>query len=239
MTLIKIDNLTKKFNNKEVLTGINLNIEQGKTKVIMGGSGCGKTTLIRCISRLEEADSGAIYFHGQDITKPETNLHQLRQKIGFVFQNFALFRHLSVLDNVSLGLQVVQKMSKKEAKEKAAHYLKKFAMELHLSKHPNQLSGGQKQRVALARALVMEPEVVIFDEPTSALDPMMTREVALLINSLQDEQITLICVTHDISLAEQISKQISFMSHGVITQESSLAELKDSENQVIRDFFMS
>ncbi len=238
MPLIEIRNLEKQFNRNTVLGGINLDIDKGDIKVIMGPSGCGKTTLIMCINRLIEPSAGSIYFHGVDITNADTNIRALRKRIGFVFQNFALYRHLSVLDNVTLALRKLNGLNRVEANEKAMHELANFEMASHFDKYPSQLSGGQKQRVALARALVMEPEVLIVDEPTSALDPVMTREVAKLINKLRDENITLVCVTHDVPMAEHISDSVIFMEKGIIRAEGNIQHtLRRHADSSIRDFF--
>ena len=237
MAQIEIRNLVKNFNQKEVLSGISLDIELGTTKVIMGPSGCGKTTLVRCLNRLVEPDSGLIQFEGQNIMNPSTNLSQLRQKIGYVFQNFALYRHLTVLNNVTLGLKIVLSMSSKHASEKAMQVLEKFDMHNHSEKYPSQLSGGQKQRVALARALAMDSNTLVFDEPTSALDPIRTRDVANLIKQLSKENITLICVTHDVLLAQQISDNIVFLDHGKIKASGSVESLKNNSDPAIQNFF--
>ena len=238
MALIEIRNLVKKFDQKTVLAGINLDVDDGDVKVIMGPSGCGKTTLIMCLNRLVESTSGAIYFRGVDITKPDTNVRDLRKNIGFVFQHFALYRHLSVLDNVTLGLRKLAGMRRSAAKEKAMYELAKLEMDSHHDKYPSQLSGGQKQRVALARALSMSPDVLVFDEPTSALDPVMTREVASIINKLRSESVTILCVTHDVSLAEQISNNVVFLDKGMVKAEGSINQLaRDHADSAIRDFF--
>lgn len=221
-----------------MLSGVNLEIENGDIKVLMGSSGCGKTTLIRCLNKLVEPTSGSIYFHGKNITVPNVDVRALRQNIGFVFQNFALYRHLSVLDNVTLGLKVLRKMCRLDAKNKAMYELSKLDMSSHSDKYPSQLSGGQKQRVALARALAMDPDVIVFDEPTSALDPIMTREVAFLINQLRNQKVTILCVTHDVALASQISDKVVFLSQGKVMAEGSLEYLsKTHPNPLIRDFF--
>lgn len=240
MALIEIRNLKKTFDEKVIFSGINLDIEKGDIKVIMGPSGCGKTTLIMCMNRLIEPTAGAIYFHGQDITQGEVDLRALRQRIGFVFQSFALYRHLSVLDNVTLALRKLRGLSRAQANQQAMHELARFDMAAHFDKFPAQLSGGQKQRVALARALVMEPEVLIFDEPTSALDPVMTREVATLINQLQDDKVTIVCVTHDVLMAQQIAQSVVFMDHGSVKAQGNIDELmRTHADERLRDFFGS
>lgn len=238
MALIEVRKLSKHFHGKSVLSDIDFDVHSGCTKVVMGPSGCGKTTLIMCLIRLVEPSAGAIYFHGADITRPEADLRALRLKIGFVFQNFALYRHLTALDNITLGLRKLKGMKRMEAREKALHELARFDMAAHAGSYPMQLSGGQKQRVALARALAMDPEVLIFDEPTSALDPVMTREVAGIITRLQDEKITMICVTHDVALADRISDQLVFLDQGMVKAEGSVLHFaRDHADPAIRDFF--
>lgn len=234
MSILHIRNLVKVFDGHVVLNGIDLVINAGDTLVIMGPSGCGKTTLIRCMNLLERPDQGTLRFHEEDMLAPELDLRKLRRKIGFVFQNFALYRHLNVLDNVTLGLRKLQGKSREEARTLALEELAYFEMDAHARKFPAQLSGGQKQRVALARTLVMKPEIVILDEPTSALDPLMSQEVALLIKKLEARKITTVCVTHDIAFAEQISRNVVFMYAGkivaqgpveVLAQQSGIAEV--------------
>lgn len=236
MSLISIRKLVKKYEDNYVLAGIDLEIESGEVKVIMGPSGCGKTTLIMCLNRLVEPDSGEIYLHGKNIMDPEVNIQHLRKKIGFVFQSFALYRHLTVRENITLGLRKLCGMNRLQANERAMHELARFEMVVHADKLPKQLSGGQKQRVALARSLSMDPEVLIFDEPTSALDPIMTREVASLINGLHGS-VTLVCVTHDVLLAEQISDNVVFLDKGIVWAEGSIQALKQQQLVSIRDFF--
>jgi polar amino acid transport system ATP-binding protein len=238
MGLIEVRKLDKHYDGKSVLSGIDLAIHGGDTKVIMGPSGCGKTTLIMCMMRLVEPSAGAVYFHGADMTRPEADIRAFRQKIGFVFQHFALYRHLTALDNITLGLRKLKRMTWKAAREKAMHELARFDMASHADSHPMRLSGGQKQRVALARALSMDPELLIFDEPTSALDPVMTREVASIINRLQDEKVTMICVTHDVALADRVSEQLVFLDQGKVKAEGSMLHLsRDHDDPAIRDFF--
>ncbi|WP_254865976.1 amino acid ABC transporter ATP-binding protein [Pseudomonas fluorescens] len=225
MSILQISNLVKTFGDHAVLNGIDLTVHAGDTLVIMGPSGCGKTTLIRCMNLLERPDQGSILFHGEDLLRPQLDIRKLRKNIGFVFQNFALYRHLSVLDNITLGLRKLQGKSREEARALALEELAYFDMAAHEKKFPAQLSGGQKQRVALARALVMKPEIVILDEPTSALDPLMSQEVALLIKKLEARKITTVCVTHDIAFADQISQNVVFMYAGKIVAQGSVAQL--------------
>lgn len=240
MPLIAVHNLVKDFDGHRVLNGINLAVHEGELKVVMGPSGCGKSTLLRCLNRLVEPTSGRIHFRGEDITAPEVDLRALRQSIGFVFQQFALYRHLSVLDNVTLALLKLRGLSKTEAEEKALHELNRLGIAAHRDKYPSQISGGQKQRVALARALAMDPAVVFFDEPTSALDPVMSREVADLINQMRNENVTMLCVTHDLRLARQISDRVVFLDEGLVKAEDSIDHLCNvHSDKKINDFFSS
>ncbi|QKQ26449.1 amino acid ABC transporter ATP-binding protein [Candidatus Reidiella endopervernicosa] len=214
MALIEIRDLVKKFDQQITLDGINLDVVEGEVKVVMGPSGCGKSTLLRCINRLVEFDSGTIHVRGKNICDSDVDVRALRQSIGFVFQQFALYRHLTVMDNVTLGLRKLRGMRRAEAEEKAMHELVRLDMAEHRDKYPSQISGGQKQRVALARALAMDPAVVVLDEPTSALDPVMSREVGQLIERLNSENVTMLCVTHDLRLASAIAERVTFLDKG-------------------------
>lgn len=237
MALIQVRNLVKVFNGQTVLSNINLDIVEGDIKVLMGASGSGKSTLLRCLNRLIEPTSGSILFKGKEVLGPNVDVRALRQQIGFVFQQFALYSHLSVINNVTLGLVKIKGMSRTEAKEKALYELSHFGMVSHQDKYPSQLSGGQKQRVAIARALAMNPAVLVLDEPTSALDPVMSRDVAVLINRLHDEGITMICVTHDLTLASQIADEVMFLDHGVIRANDRIENLKRHADLDIQAFF--
>jgi polar amino acid transport system ATP-binding protein len=238
MTVISLQNLSKKFGDQVVLAGINLDLAQGQVKVLMGSSGSGKSTLLRCLNRLVEPTSGSIQFKGKDILGPNVDVRALRKQIGFVFQQFALYSHLTVLENVTLALRKLEGMGAKEANEKAVHELSQFEMTPHQSKYPSQLSGGQKQRVAIARALAMDPAVLLLDEPTSALDPVMSRDVGDLINRLHDKGITMICVTHDLSLASAISDRVLFLDKGVIRADERIEVLaNDHSDPELQAFF--
>ena len=238
MALIRIRDLIKRFDRQTVLDGVNLDVHEGEVKVVMGPSGCGKSTLLRCINRLVEFDSGTIHVGSQDIAAPGLDVRTLRQSIGFVFQQFALFRHLTVQENVTLGLRKLRGMGRAQAEEKARHELARLNMADHREKYPAQLSGGQKQRVALARALAMDPAVVVLDEPTSALDPVMSREVAQLIEQLNRENVTMLCVTHDLALANSIADRVTFLDRGVVRAEESIVHLSNHHpDEKVRAFF--
>lgn len=238
MALLEVRHLNKSFGDRTVLEDVSFDLSEGRVKAIMGPSGCGKSTLLRCINRLIEPTSGSIMFRGQDVTGRDTDVRALRQMIGFVFQNYALYRHLSVLDNVSLALLKLKRMSIREAEVKALYELERMDVAQLRHSFPSQLSGGQKQRVAIARALAMDPAVLFFDEPTSALDPIMSREVASAINHLRSEKVTVLCVTHDFELACSIADRIIFLSGGRVRAEDSGDNLRNHyADQEIRAFF--
>ncbi|MFS2301315.1 amino acid ABC transporter ATP-binding protein [Pectobacterium versatile] len=225
MTLIELREVSKTLGSKKVLDNLNLQIEHGEIKIVMGPSGCGKTTLLRCLAQLEKPDTGTLFFHGNNVADKKFNILDFRKKIGFVFQNYALYRHLNVMDNITLALRKVFNVSDRDARNKALYELERLGMEEHSMKYPSQLSGGQQQRVALIRALVTDPEIIVFDEPTSALDPLMTREVGSLIKQLHRRKVTILCVTHDIRLAKQLCDRVTFLNYGRIRAEGSFAEL--------------
>lgn len=238
MALLEVKGLVKRFGDRTVLKGIDFSLAEGETKVIMGPSGCGKSTLLRCLNRLIDPDEGQILFRGEDVTRADTDVRLLRQRIGFVFQQFALYRHLTALENVTLALRKLKGLSSRDADEKAMLELRRMDMEEHRAKYPAQLSGGQKQRVAIARALAMDPAVLFFDEPTSALDPEMSREVVALINRLRFEGVTMLCVTHDVLLARYVTAQVIFMDAGEIRAEDAPERLLSGHHDArIREFF--
>jgi polar amino acid transport system ATP-binding protein len=238
MALIEIRKLTKRFGETTILDGVDLDVAAGEVKVVMGRSGSGKSTLMRCINRLVEPTSGSIRVRGVEVTGGGVDIRKLRQSIGFVFQQFALYRHLSVEDNVMLALRHLKGWSRQEAREKARHELSRVEMTAHAAKYPAELSGGQKQRVALARALAMDPDVVFFDEPTSALDPLMVREVAILVNRLFLDGVTVLCVTHDVALARLISDRVVFLSGGRVHAEDAIERLSGAHpDPTVREFF--
>ena len=238
MTILEVRDLVKCYGERAVLDGVSLTLEEGEAKVIMGPSGCGTSTLLRCLNRLIEPTSGTILFDGEDVMRPGADVRALRSRIGFVFQNFALYRHLSVLDNVTLALRQLKKMPRREAEERALHELDRMDMTEQRDAYPASLSGGQGQRVAIARALAMDPKVLFFDEPTSALDPIMVREVVTLINRLYLDHVTILCVTHDLGLAKFISDRVVFLDQGKVHAEDLIENLlARGDDPVIDEFF--
>lgn len=216
MSLVKIENIHKNFGALKVLKDISLDVHKGEIVSIIGRSGAGKSTFLRCINGLESIQSGKIVVDGVDVGAPGTDLRKLRQKVGFVFQSFNLFPHLSVLDNITLALRIVNKMGRSQSSEIAANVLQKVGMEEKRAAFPDQLSGGQQQRVAIARSLAMNPELMLFDEITSALDPELIGEVLNVLDNLAQGGMTMILVTHEIGFARKISDHLVFMHQGVI-----------------------
>jgi polar amino acid transport system ATP-binding protein len=236
--ILEVRDLVKSYGGRAVLDGVSFALDEGEAKVIMGPSGCGKSTLLRCLNLLIEPTSGRILLDGKDVTSPDTDVRAMRSRIGFVFQNFALYRHMSVLDNVTLALRRLKNMPRREAEERALHELDRMEMADKSGAYPAALSGGQSQRVAIARALAMDPKVLFFDEPTSALDPIMVREVVSLINRLYLDGVTILCVTHDLTLAKHISDRVVFLDRGKVYAEDRIEDLlaRDSD-PVIDEFF--
>ena len=208
--MIKVVDLHKYFGKLEVLRGITEHVDQGEVISVIGPSGSGKSTFLRCINLLEEPTSGHILIEGTDITDPETDVNKLREKVGMVFQQFNLFPHKSVLENITLAPIKLGKMSVSEAEEKAYELLKRVGLYDKVNEYPNRLSGGQKQRVAIARALAMNPDIMLFDEPTSALDPEMVGEVLDVIKQLAAEGMTMVVVTHEMGFAREVSNRVLF-----------------------------
>ncbi|GAK74156.1 MAG: amino acid ABC transporter ATP-binding protein [Candidatus Phytoplasma asteris] len=219
--IIEITNLQKKYGTKVVLKDINLKIKQNEIITLIGASGAGKSSLLRCLNLLEEPDFGTILFEGTNILNPKYNVYNLRKKIGMVFQHFNLFAHKNVLNNCTLALTEVFKKSKEEAQTIAREKLQKVGLLDVSSQSIQTLSGGQKQRVAIARALCMNPEIILFDEPTASLDPQLTKEVLDIMTNLTHEKITIILVTHEIAFAQKISDRIVFMADGIILEEGT------------------
>lgn len=221
--MIEIKDLHKSFGELHVLNGINEHIEKGEKVVVIGPSGSGKSTFLRCMNLLETPTSGEIIFDGISITDPKTNINQMRQKMGMVFQHFNLFNNLSILDNMTLAPVRLKLKSKEEAREEAMSLLQRVGLEDKASVYPAQLSGGQKQRIAIVRALAMHPEVMLFDEPTSALDPEMVGEVLEVMKQLAREGMTMVVVTHEMGFAREVANRVLFMDGGVV-QESGTPE---------------
>lgn len=219
--IIQVQHLKKHFGQLEVLHDIDFDIRKGEVVTIIGSSGSGKSTMLRCINLLERLDGGKILYHNQDILDGHLNVNQYRSKVGMVFQSFNLFNNLSVLENCMIGQIKVLKKSKAEAKETALKYLKKVGMLDFVNASSTQLSGGQKQRVAIARALCMDPEVLLFDEPTSALDPEMVGGILDVMKELALEGLTMIAVTHEMAFAKDVSTRVVFMDKGVIAEQGT------------------
>ena len=235
--LIEVKGLEKHFKHVEVLRGINIDICKGDVVAVIGPSGSGNSTFLRCLNLLEEPTGGQIVFEGVDITSKETKIDQMRQKIGMVFQQFNLFTNMTVLDNVSAGPVLVKGMKKDEARKLAQSLLERVGLGDRGGAYPIQLSGGQQQRVAIARALAMQPDVMLFDEPTSALDPEMVHEVLDVIQQLAREGMTMVVVTHEMGFAREVANRVVFIDEGVIMEEAAPAEFFGSpKNPRLKDF---
>ena len=219
--------------------GISFDVNQGESVAIIGSSGSGKSTVLRCINRLIEPTEGEIYLKGEQINTPHTDVNNLRSRIGMVFQSFELFAHLRVLDNVTLGLRHVRKMSKGEAEERAMSVLERVDMLDRIGAYPGNLSGGQKQRVAIARALAMRPEVLLFDEPTSALDPELIGSVLETIRGLADEGMTMLIVTHEIGFARDVADRVIYMDEGVVAEEGPSSIINNPKSERLKKFLSS
>ena len=217
-TMIELRHVDKWYGQFQVLKDISLTVTKGERVVICGPSGSGKSTVIRCINRLEEHQKGQILVEGVELTAESKNVDHVRREVGMVFQQFNLFPHLSILDNLTLAPRRVRKQSRAEAEERAMVYLKRVRIAEQAHKFPSQLSGGQQQRVAIARALCMEPQIMLFDEPTSALDPEMIKEVLDVMVELAEDHMTMICVTHEMGFAKTVADKVIFMDHGQIVE---------------------
>ena len=216
--IIQIENMNKWYGQFHVLKNINLEVKQGEKIVICGPSGSGKSTMIRCINRLEEHQEGKIIVDGIELTHDVKDIEKIRREVGMVFQQFNLFPHLTILDNLTLGPIWVRKMPRRDAVELATKYLERVKIPEQIHKYPNQLSGGQQQRVAIARSLCMNPRIMLFDEPTSALDPEMIKEVLDVMIKLADEGMTMLCVTHEMNFARTVADCVIFMDEGEIIE---------------------
>lgn len=218
-TILKVENIHKSYGKESILKGISFELKKSETKVIIGPSGTGKSTLLRCINGLTKPDKGHIWLDGLDITTPGINIDNVRQEIGMVFQNFNLFTHLTALDNVRIGLIKVKKLPKKIATEKAMATLEKVGLAEKAYHYPAQLSGGQQQRVSIARALAMDPKLILFDEPTSALDPELIGEVLQVMKNLSESGMTMLVVSHEMGFARSVCDEIIFIEKGVIVEQ--------------------
>ena len=219
-SIIQINHLSKSFGQNEVLKDINFSVNKGDVTCIIGASGSGKSTMLRCINLLETPSGGEILYRGENILE-HRNVAAYRSRVGMVFQNFNLFNNMTALENCIIGQRTVLKIDKEEAKKNAMYYIDKVGMLKYINAKPRQLSGGQKQRIAIARALAMKPDVLLFDEPTSALDPQMVGEVLQVMRKLADEGLTMIVVTHEMAVARDVSNKVIFMDGGYIKEENN------------------
>lgn len=235
--MINVRNLYKSFGKNEVLKDINETIKKGEVVVIIGPSGSGKSTFLRCLNLLEEPTSGIINFEGEDITDKNVDINKIREKMGMVFQQFNLFPHKTVMENLTIGPTKIKNISNGEAIKKGSELLEKVGLLDKKNVYPNSLSGGQKQRIAIARALAMEPDVMLFDEPTSALDPEMVGEVLGVMKSLAKDGMTMIVVTHEMGFAKEVGDRILFMDEGRIIEEGTPEEIfQNPKNSRTKDF---
>lgn len=237
--MIRTVNLHKRFGSLQVLKGVNEHIKKGEVVSIVGPSGGGKSTFLRCLNMLEIPDEGQIFFEGVEITDKKTNVNIHRQKMGMVFQQYNVFPHLTVKDNITLAPILLKKKTKQEAEEMAKELLVRVGLLDKIDEHPSRLSGGQKQRLAIIRALAMEPDVMLFDEPTSALDPEMVGEVLDVIKKLVQTGMTTVIVTHEMGFAREVSNRVLFMDGGVIAEEGTPDELFNSPKNPRTKEFLS
>ena len=234
---IRVRGLQKSFQDVSVLKGIDIDIHKGDVVCVIGASGSGKSTFLRCLNLLEQPTGGSIYFEGADLTDKKVDLNLHRQKMGMVFQQFNLFPHMSILENLTCAPVLLKKATPEQAKAKAMDLLARVGLADRADSYPNQLSGGQKQRVAIVRALCMEPDVMLFDEPTSALDPEMVGEVLQVMKELADSGMTMIVVTHEMGFAREVGNRILFMDEGKIVEQGSPAEVfGNPKNPRLQDF---
>lgn len=237
--MIKVRNLKKSFGTNEVLKDINIHIDPSEVVVVIGPSGSGKSTFLRCLNLLENVTDGQVIIDGQDLTDKNTDINKVRREVGMVFQQFNLFPHKTVLQNIILSPMKVKKVSESDAKELALELLRKVGLEDKASVYPDSLSGGQKQRVAIARALAMEPKIMLFDEPTSALDPEMVGEVLEVMKGLAKEGMTMVVVTHEMGFAKEVGDRVIFMDGGYIVEENIPSELFTSPQEERTKSFLS
>jgi polar amino acid transport system ATP-binding protein len=229
--LVRLEAVRKSFGDNLVLGGIDLEVATGEVLVVIGPSGSGKSTLLRCVNLLERLDSGRIFFEGQEITRPGADLSAVRQRIGMVFQQFNLFPHLKVIDNLTLASRKIRRQPRDETEERARELLARVGLEEKAAQHPHQLSGGQQQRVAIARALMMEPHVVLFDEVTSALDPELVGEVLVVMRDLAHSGMTMLVVTHEMQFARDVGDRLVFMDGGRIVEQGRPSDVLDAPEE--------
>ncbi|MCM3741543.1 amino acid ABC transporter ATP-binding protein [Oceanobacillus luteolus] len=237
--MIEVKSLKKSFGKLEVLKDINIDVAPQEVVCVIGPSGSGKSTLLRCMNRLEEPTAGEIFIEEDNLTDTKTNINQLRQRMGMVFQQFNLFPHKTVMENITMGPQRLKGKSKTEVKELGSQLLEKVGLVDKAKVYPDNLSGGQKQRVAIARALAMEPSIMLFDEPTSALDPEMVGEVLQVMKDLAEDGMTMVIVTHEMGFAKEVADRVIFMDEGFIVEEGSPAELFDNPQHERTKSFLS
>ncbi len=237
--MITVNNLHKHFGKLEILNGIDEHIKKGEKVVIIGPSGSGKSTFLRCLNLLEQPTKGEIYIDGECITEKGTNVNKIREKMGMVFQQFNLFPHLTIMDNITLAPIKVKKMDKAEAEKLAMELLERVGLTDKAQAYPAQLSGGQQQRIAIARALAMNPEIMLFDEPTSALDPEMVGEVLSVMKDLADAGMTMVVVTHEMGFAREVASRVLFMDEGVIVEQGTPEEIFDNPQNERTQSFLS
>lgn len=239
MLVINIQNLNKTFGDNEVLKDINLEVNKGEVVAIIGPSGSGKSTLLRCMNLLETPTKGHVIFDGNDLTEKGVHLDQLRQKMGMVFQNFNLFPHKKVIENIVLAPKMLKNNSNDKLYEEAHSLLEKVGLKDKANVYPNSLSGGQKQRVAIARALAMHPEVLLFDEPTSALDPEVVGDVLKVMKDLAKEGMTMVVVTHEMNFAKDVSDKVIFMADGVVVESGTPIQIFENPQHERTQNFLS
>ncbi len=235
--MISVKKLKKSFHGVEVLKGIDAEIDRGEVVCVIGPSGSGKSTFLRCLNLLEKPTEGHIFFEGDDLTDPKINLNLHRQKMGMVFQQFNLFPHMSIMENLTCAPVMLKKMTKEQAQNKALELLGKVGLQDRAQDYPRQLSGGQQQRVAIVRALCMEPDVMLFDEPTSALDPEMVGEVLEVMKNLARDGMTMVVVTHEMGFAREVASRVLFLDDGCIVEDGSPEQIfENPQSERLRSF---
>ena len=235
--MIKVENLTKSFGELKVLTGVNAHIGKSEVVCVIGPSGSGKSTFLRCLNLLEEPTSGKVWIDGIELTEHVKEINRLRQKMGMVFQQFNLFPHMTIMDNLTLAPIKLQGKKKEEIEPEAMKLLERVGLADRANAYPSQLSGGQKQRIAIVRALCMKPDVMLFDEPTSALDPEMVGEVLGVMKDLADEKMTMVVVTHEMGFAREVATRVMFMDGGSFVEENAPEEFfANPKNERLKTF---